>query len=418
LRVALATLGSLGDLNPFLGVGRALAARGHAVTVATSPTHAESVAAAGLGFHPVPPDLEPDDQEVLRLVLDRRSSPKLLHQRLIFPYLEEGVDAFLPLAAQSDMVVTGVIAYFARVAADQAGVPWMGAQLSPMCMWSAHDPSVLPPAPWLARLPIGATGHRLLLRAGLRWSEAWAAPERTLRRARGLPDRGNPFAHGQFSEHGTLAMFSRHFAAPQPDWPAGTVQPGFALYDGGGELEPELAAFLEACAEPPVVYTLGSTTVRSDEAVSERLVDAAHRTGLPSVVLVGAHRRDELEGSGDDTVHVSCAAPYSKLFGRARLVVHQGGVGTTAEALRAGMPQVVLPHCNDQPDNAARVERLGVAHLLPWRTLTPARLAEAVRALHADRSAAEGAAELGRAISAEDGPGTAAETIERACAGS
>ncbi len=431
-RVALSTLGSLGDLHPFLELGVDLRGRGHEVTVATSPTYAERVAAHGLGFHPIPPDFEPDDPDVLDAVLDRWNGARRLHTEFVFPHLRGAYEAILPLARRSDVVVRSVLGYHASVAAEVAGVPWMSMQLSPMCMWSAHDPPVLAPLPWLAKLPLGPRVHGALLRGMLRVSEPWAKPVRALREELGLPYHGNPFAAAQFAGRATVAAFSSALQAPQPDWPARVVQTGFLFHDEDGALDADLAAFLDA-GEPPVVFTLGSTSVHDPGPALRRMVDAASMVassstvhpsaggaapgGARCVVLAGAGRREEFAAAASDRLFVGGYAPYAALFPRARLVVHQGGVGTTAQALRAGCPQVVLPHCNDQFDNAYRVERLGIARVLLARKAAAPRLARTVRACLADDAALAAARRAGEQVRSEDGPTAAADVVEAVLAG-
>lgn len=410
-RIALCTLGSLGDLHPFLELGAALRERGHDVTVATSPTYADRITGEGLGFHAIPPDFEPDDPDVLDAVLDRWNGAKRLHTEFVFPHLRGAFEALLPLARRSDVVVRSVLGYHASIAAEVAGVPWMSMQLSPMCMWSAHDPPVLAPLPWLAKLPLGPRVHGALLRAMLRVSEPWAKPVRELRAELGLAYHGNPFATAQFVGRATIAAFSSALQSPQPDWPDAVVQAGFLFHDEGGALDDDLRAFCDA-GEPPVVFTLGSTSVHDPGPVMRRLVDAAHACERRAVVLVGDGRRAEFTARSSDRVFVGGYAPYAALFPRAGVVVHQGGVGTTAQALRAGCAQVVLPHCNDQFDNAYRAARAGAARVLLARRATASRLADVVRSVVADHAMRERARRIADVVRVEDGRTVAADVVE------
>ncbi|MCB9902892.1 MAG: glycosyltransferase family 1 protein [Planctomycetes bacterium] len=413
LRIALTTLGSLGDLHPFLEVGRELRRRGHRVTLATSPTYEPRVIGAGLEFVAIPPDYQPGDPQVLDAVLDRWRGAERLHKEFVFPHLRAALDAFEPLARESDVVVRSVLTYFASIAAECAGVPWMSMQLSPLCLWSAHEPPLLAPIPWLAGLPLGPKLHGLLLRGMLKISEPWARPVRRLRAERGLPYHGNPFSQGQFAGVATIAAFSPEFYPPQPDWPARVVQTGFVFHDESGPLEPGLEAFLQA-GEPPAVFTLGSTAVHDPGPALARMTEAARATGRRCVVLVGEARLPEFEALATELVWIGGYAPYAALFSRAALVVHQGGVGTTAQVMRAGCTHVVTPHCNDQFDNADRVERLGIGRVLLARKATADRLCKLVASLSADEGAAKRAKHIGERIRAERGTEAAADAIERA----
>jgi len=412
MRITLSTLGSLGDLHPFLGVGRALHARGHDVTVATSPMYAERVAHAGLEFHAIPPDIAPDDPRALDAVMDRWRGPERIHRELVFPHLRGAYESILPVVRESDLVLRSVLSYHASIAAESAGVPWMSLQLSPLCFFSNHEPPVLAPVPWLASVPLGPRVRGALMRFLFAITESWAKPVAELRKELGLPYRGNPFVEEQLSGALTVAAFSKHFYPAQPDWPRNVAQTGFVFHGEAAELDADLERFLDA-GEPPVVFTLGSTAVHEPGPALARMVEAARATGRRCVVLVGDSRREEFAPLATELVWIGGYAPYAELFARSAVVVHQGGVGTTAQVMRAGCAHFVLPHCNDQPDNASRVVRLGIGQQLPARRATAQRLCATALSLLADAETRARAAQLGGLIRAENGAEAAADAILR-----
>ena len=108
-------------------------------------------------------------------------------------------------------------------------------------------------------------------------------------------------------------------------------------------------------------------------------------------------------------------APHSALFPHASLIVHHGGIGTSAEALRAGKPMLVVPHGFDQPDNAARLQRLGVAEVLPAGRYRHDRAASLLARLDEDRGYRTNAEPVARVLREEDGAETAAGVIEKFC---
>ena len=224
-------------------------------------------------------------------------------------------------------------------------------------------------SPWIAR------GFMGLARSA---TKKWTAPVRALRRERGLPDSADPLYQGQFSPHGTLALFSRVLGAPQPDWPAHTRLTGFPWFDGDQTMSPELTRFLDA-GDPPIVFTLGTSAVLAPGAFYEESVRATQALGRRAVLLVGAAAAaDPVPRSWPDNVIAVDYVSHAALFPRAAAVVHQGGVGTTGQALRAGVPTLVVPHAHDQPDNADRVVRLGVAQAIDARKYTAPRAAAAL----------------------------------------
>ncbi len=212
-----------------------------------------------------------------------------------------------------------------------------------------------------------------------------------------------------------LALFSEVLGAPQPDWPPQAVQTGFAFFDrqDGRGLDPDLSRFLDA-GEPPIVFTLGSSAVMDAGRFYEESVAASRRLGRRAVLLIGelAADRNRPRDPLPEGVAAFGYAPYSELFPRAAAIVHQGGVGTTGQALRSGRPMLVVPWGHDQPDNAHRVARLGVARTIPRHRYSAATASEALRRLLDDPSYSTRAAEVGRRVRDEPGASAACDAIE------
>jgi UDP:flavonoid glycosyltransferase YjiC (YdhE family) len=238
----------------------------------------------------------------------------------------------------------------------------------------------------------------------------WAAPLDEMRARHGLPPAGNPLIEGQYSPHLNLALFSRVMAEPQADWPARTRVTGFVFYNGPASLSPELESFL-AAGPRPVVFTLGSSAVGAAGRFYHESAEAAARLGVRAVLLTGGFAANRPARVPDGVLLVD-RAPHQLLFPRARAVVHQGGAGTTAQALRAGCPMLVVPHSHDQPDNAWRVARLGVARTLYPKRYTAARAASELQRLLDDPSYAARAREAAVIVAAEGGAHAAADAIQ------
>ena len=420
-RVVLATFGSLGDLHPMLAVALRLRALGLEAVIATSEGHRAKVEAEGLGFAPVRPDfadierdLGVDPAEVMRRMI---AGDDFLFKDVLFPYVRKSYEDALAATAGADLVAGTNFAFGARIAAEVRGIPFVALVLQPLTFLSAHDPPVLLPYPWLGSLPtrLGPRGAELLFGLVKQATNTWAKPLQALRRELGLPAERDPVFTGHFEvSQRVLGLYSPLLGAPQPDFPAGAAILGSTFYDseagGAGALSPELQRFL-AAGPPPVVCTLGSAAVLQGERFYRASLQAAERLGLRAVLLVGPEAAARWAGETGPSALAVAYAPHSQLFPRARLVVHHGGIGTTAQALRAGRPQLVVPFFADQPDNAARLVRLGVARTLPSRRYTPARATTALAALLGETSyarAAEGAAEI---VRGEDGAEGAASAI-------
>jgi UDP:flavonoid glycosyltransferase YjiC (YdhE family) len=413
--VVLATFGSLGDLHPFVALARGLEARGHTPVLATSEVHRQRVEDLGIGFRPVRPSLVEleNDREAFRRGMDAREGPAYVIRELFMPHLRAGVDDLIPALDGADLVVAHTIAFPAPIAAALAGTPWASVVLAPMALISKFDPPVSPMAPALRHLrPLGPWFWGPFWRLA-KWSiRSWGEPVHRLRAELGLPPVDDP-VFGPISPDLLLAAFSEVFGAPQPDWPPSAVQTGFLFFDrrDGRGLDPDLARFLDA-GEPPVVFTLGSSAVNVAGPFYGEGLAAARSLGRRAVLLVGKDERNRPAGPLPDTVFVAEYAPYSDLFPRAAAVVHQGGVGTTAQALRAGVPMLVVPWSHDQFDNADRVVRLGAGRMTSRNRLNARALARELSRLLGEPSYAARAAEVGRRVSAEDGVAAACDAIE------
>jgi UDP:flavonoid glycosyltransferase YjiC (YdhE family) len=369
----------------------------------------------GLGFTAIRPDADTADQKLMKRIMDPRFGSQAVVRELVMPRLREMYDDLSRAAAGADLLVSHMLTYAVPVLAEKRGLPWLSTVLQPLVFFSAHDPPVLPPAPWLASLRVlGPRFNALWLGAAKRAAYPWGEPVRALRRELGLPAGKDPLFEGQHSPLGVLALFSGRFGPPQPDWPAGVRVCGFPFYDrdfGGQGLEARLSAFLGA-GEPPIAFTLGSSAVHVAGRFYALAAEAARLLGRRAVLLAGPGSR-ALSGLPLGVV-AAPSAPYHDLFPRCAAIVHSGGIGTTAQALRSGRPQLIIPFAHDQFDNASRVERLGAGRSLRRSRLDAAVLAGTLKSLLADPAAASHAAAVAVSVRGEKGAATACDSIEAA----
>jgi UDP:flavonoid glycosyltransferase YjiC (YdhE family) len=367
------------------------------------------VEAHELSFRALRPNWDPTDQELIRQCEDLRTGPEVLYRKLILPHLWSTYEDLLPACREADLMIAGELVYAAPLVAEKVGLPWISSILSPSSFFSSYDPSVLVTVPGLIRL---RKAGRLVYRAGLNVcrlaTKHWSNPVRRLRKNLGLLTRCDPVFRDKFSPHRVLALFSRLLAQPQPDWPLQTIQSGFVYYDSDGD-SPELTEFLGS-GEPPIVFTLGSTAVHHPGDFYEASMKAAQQLGRRAVLL-GANAAPR---HPTPEIFALPYAPYAQVFPRAAVIVHQGGSGTTGQALRAGRPTLLVPYGWDQPDNAARVERLGLGLSLSRKAYSAARAAIALRRLFAESDFARRAREVGMRVRQEDGLSVACDAIELA----
>ncbi len=415
-RIVLSTFGSLGDLHPFLAVARALRARGHDAVVATHPDYRDAVTAAGAGFAPVRPHVGPmmaDDPALAARVMHPRHGPEAVVRRLVLPHVADTHEDTRAAIAGADVVVAHGLVFPAPILAGARDIPWVAVALQPMIFFSAHDPPIPSMAPWLEvlrRLPPAAS--RAFWRLGRLQTRGWFRGVDALREREGQPDRGHPMFEGMWSPTLNLAMFSARFGPPQPDWPPHTVVTGFCFLDRpGAPLPPALAEFLDGGPEP-LVFALGSAAVHAAGRFWDEAIALAGSLGRRAVLVTGRETgRHETLRLPAGAIAVEYA-PYASLFPRAAAVIHQGGVGTTGEAMRSGRPMLVAPFAHDQYDNAARIERLGSGLRLPHERFTAARARPLLERLLADPAFAARAAETAAEMRGESGAETAAAAIE------
>jgi rhamnosyltransferase subunit B len=412
-RIVMNTLGSYGDINPFLAIGRELKRRGHTAVLATASYYAADAAREGMELAVVGPEADTFDAALMARVMDQRTGSEMVVRELVMPKIRQSYDALARACEGADLLLSHPLTYAAPVLAEKLGLPWLSVALQPIMFFSAYDPPVVAPAPWLGRLRVLGPGFNgALLGLMKRVSRSWSEPVRALRRDLGLPPGRDPLFEGQHSPYGELALFAAVFAPPQPDWPPKVHVCGFPFFDedfGGKGLDPALASFLDD-GPPPIAFTLGSSAVNTAGDFYGQAARAAGALQRRAVLLAGA---------GTEALHELPAgmiavrsAPYHVLFPRCAAIVHSGGVGTTAQALRAGRPQLVMPFSHDQFDNAARVERLAAGRPVRRRGLTAPRLQRALGALLAEPGIESGARRAAEAVRAEHGVATACDVIE------
>jgi UDP:flavonoid glycosyltransferase YjiC (YdhE family) len=410
-RILFATVGSLGDLHPCLALALELQRRGHVPAIATIDFYRSKVESLGLQFHPIGPNMDPTNSEMIRQCEDLKRGPEILFRKIVLPHLRETYQDLLRAAAGADLMVAGELNYAAPLVAEKLGLRWVSAILSPASFFSAHDPSVMVNVPWLIHVrKAGWRAYRAVFNLGRRGTRHWWDPVRKLRGDEGLRPDCDPLFRDKFSPDLVLAMFSPLLARSQPDWPRQTQQTGFVFFDqqkSNEEADRKLAEFL-AIPDPPIVFTQGSTAVHSPGDFYEVSAEAARRLGRRAL-LVGT---DAVPGAPSSRIVAFPYAPYSQIFRSAAVIVHQGGSGTTGQALYAGRPQLIVPFGWDQPDNAVRVERLGAGIHLPRSAYSVDSAAAGLGRLLTEKRFSERAARVGEQVRAEDGLGEASDAIE------
>jgi rhamnosyltransferase subunit B len=417
-RIVFTTFGTFGDLHPYIAIALGLKARGHRVTLATSECYRRKIGALGLDFRPLRPDSAAWETgaEAVRRFMDLRTGTINFVKEEVMPVLRQTFEDTLVATANADLVVSApATAISTRLVAEKTGIRWASSMHTPVAFLSAYDPSVLPLFPDLSKNLrfLGPGFWGLLLRLLKRSTCFLAKPWDQFRSEIGLPraEDDNPL----FDSHSpslVLALFSKLLADKQPDWPLQTVVTGFPIYDQDGDpaLPARLAAFLDN-GLPPIVFTLGTSATMVAGRFYHHSIAASKLVGRKVILVTGRNSRDLPSSLPDGMIAVDYV-PFSNLFPRAAAIVHHGGVGTTALAMHAGHPMLIVPFAHDNPDNAERASRLGIARVVSRRGYSPGHVATELRRLLDDPSYAERASTVGAQVRAENGVKSACDALE------
>lgn len=418
MNIFIFTLGTRGDVQPYVALGRGLKSAGHRVTLCTSARFASFVRDHGLEASEFNDDfMQLVDSEAGRAAMEGGNLWQRFHairrllrqagrvQRLM---IDDGWRA--AQAAAPEVIVFHPKAYGAVHFAEKLGVPAVLAMAMPVMVPTRDFPAM-----GLPSLPLGGgynrATHRLMLKVMQRGFDRFVRPWRA---AHGLPPeaRGRNILHTQRGEPiRVLHGYSRHVGPVPADWPSSTSVTGYWFLDAP-MWEPPLALrnFLSS-GSPPVFVGFGSMSGTEAGRRTQVVLAALARTGRRAIISAGWGGLEP--GSLPPTILPVADVPHDWLFPRVAAVVHHGGAGTTAAGLRAGRPTVICPFVADQPFWGRCVHDRGAGPKpIPQRKLTAENLADAIQQAVTSPAIHESARSLGEKIRAEDGLAAATAAIE------
>lgn len=380
MRILLITLGSSGDVHPFVGLALGLKQRGHAVTLMTSGYFAEVIQRAGVDFVPLGTKEEFESLSDNPLLWHPRKGFKIMSENLL-RYLPGMYDKVIQYTRQNPktIMVGSTLAFAARLVQEKFDAPLITVHLSPATIRSVYDTMQVPGLSILGRAPAWVKSAFFALADNLVLDRAMAPAINRFRRDLGLAPVKKIVGEWWHSPQKVIGVWPEFFAARQPDWPKQTFLTGFPLWDeiGVTPMSEAQKAFL-AAGPAPVVFTPGSAMMHADEFFREA-VGACEVAGVRGILL-SRHRRHLPEKLPANVVHFDYA-PFSELLPHCALLVHHGGIGTTAQAMATGTAQIIMPWSFDQFDNAERSQRLGVAGIIPLRQFKSERIAREIKSM-------------------------------------
>jgi len=382
--VLLPTLGSAGDVHPFIGLGLALKARGHRATLLTNPYFRSAIEAQGLGFLAVGSLADVESALADPDLWHARRGFEVVARRVIVPSIET-VYRHIESHADADTVVAASsISLGARIAQERLDLPTASVHLQPTVLRSLIDSGMF------GNVRISAAQPAWFKRALFRFID-WAAIDRILaqplnefRATLALPPVRRVLARWIHSPECVIGFFPDWFAAPQADWPPHTHLVGFPLWDGSGAVAVPNAVqeFLQE-GPPPIVFTPGSAAAQAHRFFAESIA-AVRRLGARAMLVtnfleqVPQHLAPGVQAFG--------YVPFSELLPHAAALAYHGGIGTLAQGIKAGVPHLAVPSAHDQFDNGWRIVQLGLGRSIPERRYRAAGAAGALAALLGDAS--------------------------------
>ncbi|MBC9888292.1 MAG: hypothetical protein F7B06_00220 [Opitutae bacterium] len=409
MRVLLTSHGSTGDLYPVIAYGRALAQAGHSVTFASAPLFQREIKRANLDYYYLPPDWEQEIfTEFMRRLHRARYPIKQLREiyRGALPFLGELIDR-LEEALETHDVLCGLYLFpHFRALAERKGKPFASIALCHNTIPSRDYPPE--PALTLRGFPKTLQAHWNM---GL-WRLVNCVVDKAINRTIGdiLEEKGLPDA--------------RNFIMKPADLVLVAVSPSLMVGRGSVPRRFQFTGFLrwqaEACpaeenrivnfcgGEPVPVLTFGSVAFDDTTSIMRRF-ERNWPVGKKIIIQTGWSGLS-VEMERHDILVVGKMS-HDQLFGHASCVVHHGGAGTTASALSAGKPHIIVPHIADQDFWGSEIERLGTGVVLP-RNRWPEKLPGAIRLLETRGNFREKAWEVRDTMAREDGAKRAIELLQ------
>lgn len=407
MHAVLSSIGTDGDVYPYIGLGDALRRRGHRVTLIAADRYQKT--AEQLDFEFISMFTEAEMLEIL-------SDPRMWHPILGPQMMAKWGSQFLPKqyklldeACGDDAVLIasqGLLS--ARVLREKRNVPLVNLVLQPWMIKSNIAPPTMPGGLTLPAglpRPIAELYWNMINGVG---SILIGRKLHQLRRPMNLP-RVKGIFYWWFSPDLVLGMFPDWYGMPQIDWREDLELCGFPMFDGRADraLPPETEAFCKA-GPPPIAFTFG-TGMMHGQRLFATAVEACTSAGLRAILLTGHDA--QLPPNLPKWIHRCSYAPFGTLFPLCSAVVHHGGIGTTAKALGAGVPQMILPLAYDQLDNGKRIRKLGAGNYIKPSKLTVHGLADGVRLIQ-NRETISRCREFAARVVSSDALGIAVKKIE------
>jgi len=409
IHVLLPTMGSAGDVHPFIALAAALKARGHRATILTNPIFQALIEAQEIGFLPVGTAEEANAAIANPELWHLRKGFKVIAQ-IVVPAIEQIYRLIDKHADSRTVVAFSSLAFGARLAQEKLGIPSASVHLQPSVIRTYVDQGMMGNVRLSASRPKWFKQGLFRIVDALILDRRLKAPLNDLRARLGMAPVDRVMHRWMHSPQLVIAFFPEWFAAPQPDWPANTHTVGFPLWDADGEAAPlaEAEEFLNA-GPAPIVFTPGSAGATMQRFFKQS-VRAARQLGMRAMLVT--NYPEQVPTNLPANIKVFGYLPFSQVLPRAALLVYHGGVGTLAQGIKARVPHLVVPHGYDQFDSGWRVEQLGLGKSVAQSRYRAARVARAIEDILGDNTSALRRADYASRIDSADAVTRACRLIE------
>jgi len=407
MKIAILTLGTRGDVQPYAVLGKALKDRGHEVVLSTARNFEDLVASYGLDFVPVELDFQElvkskEAGELMKSPLNALRSAKNL-KKLMTPLVLDALKIFYDLSKRSDKVLFH-IKTMADNFADQFPEKMIKTDVVP-----ASQPTSAFSNPVFSAFSLPAFLNKLTFKLTELGLKMWTKPIQKFRQSVGLP------INSRKPDLMSIYGISELLLKKPDDFPNNSFFTGFWFDHSSTELNQDLVDFITT-GEPPLLVTFGSMPFDKNLDIPELINMLSKQLNIRIIVVKGWGLSDTEALSQNPDVKLIDAAPYDKLFPLVKAVVHHGGIGTTASCLKAGKPFLTCPVLHPLGDQffwGKIAYQKGVAlYPLPIKKLTADKFLESVLELLSNEMLYHNAALLAQEMRREDGVMKAIEIIE------
>lgn len=410
MKFVLTPIGSAGDVFPFLGLALRLRERGHQVSMITNGHFQPVIESHGIAF-----DALGTDEQYRAAISNRDIFHPTRGFKTVISFVAQQrllLDLIRKQAGADGIVIAHTLAFAARLLQERGELKVISLLLQPGVLRSVHDGPVMMGSHGITRLPRWTQRTIWWLADRLLVDPPVAAILDDLRAELSLPKVRRFLKDWVHSPLLNIGLFPDWYAPIQPDWPDKLRLSSFPLCDWVAQkpADAELLKLLER--EKPIVFTPGSGNMHA-HAFFEAAAEACRRTGKTGLLLT--QHREHLPAQLPAGVYHRDFAPLSQILPMCSGLVHHGGIGTTAAAIAAGIPQIIMPLSHDQPDNAARVVRLNLGARLHPRHFTAKYLAPLLGSITSDTAMRQQCAVRAGQLSQANGLTRTCELIEAAC---